>query len=114
MTFNTENSATNYTSGNEFRIEFTALNHNLSRQFAFGLTGYYYEQLSGDSGSGAVLGPFKGRVTALGPIATWNFKIRNTPVSANVRWMHEFNVKRRVEGEAVFATFAIPLGGRDQ
>jgi len=31
-----------------------------------GLIGYYYQQITGDSGLGAKLGPFKGRVVALG------------------------------------------------
>jgi hypothetical protein len=80
-----------------------------SQQFAFGVTGYYYQQLTGDSGAGAVLGDFKGRVTAVGPIVTYDFKIRDISVSSNFRWMHEFNVERRLEADVIFATFAVPL-----
>jgi hypothetical protein len=30
-------------------------------------------------------------------------------MSANVRWFHEFDVENRLEGDAVFVTFAVPL-----
>jgi hypothetical protein len=38
-----------------------------------GLVGCAYDQLPGDSGSGAVLGPFKGRVYSIGPQASYFF-----------------------------------------
>ena len=108
ITFNAKNNATNYKTGNEFHLEVAALMRP-SQQFAFGVTGYHYQQLTDDSGAGAVLGGFKGRVTAVGPILTYDFKIRDISVSSNFRWMHEFNVERRLKGDVIFATFAVPL-----
>ena len=32
-----------------------------------GLVGYFYQQVTGDSGSGATLGEFKSRVVGIGP-----------------------------------------------
>jgi len=66
FTFNVENTATNYQSGNEFHFEWAA-GLEFAPGLMIGVVGYDYRQLSGDSGSGDVLEPFKGRVDAVGP-----------------------------------------------
>ena len=111
VTFNGENPDTNYRTGTEFHVEFAAMK-NLGKKVAVGVTGYHYEQLTGDSGSGALLGDFKGRVTGLGPKLVINFNFRGVPVSANARWIREFNVERRLEGDTGIMTIAFPLGSR--
>jgi hypothetical protein len=110
ITFNGENPATNYKSGTEFHVEGAAMKH-LTKTFALGVAGYHYQQISGDSGSGAVLGSFKGRVSALGPNLTYNFQVGKTPVLTSVRFLHEFNVKNRLAGNVGLFTLTIPLGG---
>jgi len=110
FTFNGENPDTNYKTGTEFHIEAAVMQH-VSKAFAVGLVGYHYRQVTGDSGSGAVLGSFKGEVSAIGPNLTYNFEIGKTPVLTSVRWLHEFNAKNRLAGDAGFFTVTIPLGG---
>jgi hypothetical protein len=110
VTLNAENPDTNYKSGAEFHLEFAVMKHFL-KAFSAGLAGYHYQQLTGDSGSGAILGDFKGRVSALGPSINYNFKIGNTPVFSSFRWLHEFNVDNRMEGDTVLLSLTIPLGG---
>lgn len=110
FTFNGENSATNYKTGTEFHLEGAVMKH-FSKDFAVGVAGYHYEQVTGDSGAGAVLGDFKGRVSAIGPNLTYNFQLGNVPVLTSVRWLHEFNATNRLQGDSVFATLTIPLGG---
>ncbi|WP_435999529.1 SphA family protein [Rhizobium sp. LjRoot30] len=107
MTFNAENPVTDYRSGNEFHFEWAAVKH-FSPQFDAGLVGYYYDQLSGDSGDGAS-GPFKGRAASIGATIGWNFKVGETPVSARIKYFHEFAVRNRAEGDAVFLTVSMPL-----
>ena len=68
--FNTENSDTDYKTGTEFHLDFVA-NQFLSPTFALGVRGYYYNQLTGDSGSGATLGDFKSDSFAIGPGFVW-------------------------------------------
>ncbi len=41
----------------------------LSEQAHVGLVGYFYQQLTGDSGSGARLGDYRSRVTGAGSMA---------------------------------------------
>ncbi len=111
FTFNGKNNNTDYRTGTEFHLEFSALQH-FSQTFALGITGYHYQQLTGDSGSGARLGDFKGRVTGIGPVVNYTFVLGKTPVNTNLRWIHEFNTKNRLEGDVGFLTVAIPLGSR--
>lgn len=104
-TFNGENPDTDYQTGTELHIEF-AIQQHLPNKFTLGIVGYYYRQLTGDSGDGAVIGDFKGRVASAGPLLSYTFK---NNMSLNARWYHEFEVKNRVEGNAVYATLTIPF-----
>jgi len=109
-TFNGENPDTNYKTGTEFHLEGAVMKH-FSKAFAVGVAGYHYQQITGDSGSGALLGAFKGEVSAIGPNLTYNFQVGGVPVLTSVRWLHEFNAKNRLEGDAGFVTVTVPLGG---
>jgi hypothetical protein len=108
VTFNGKNYVNQYRTGNEFHLEWAAMQH-FSPEFAIGLVGYHYQQLSGDSGQGAKLGPFKGRVTALGGEADITFKLGELPVSTKLRVYQEFNTKNRFEGTVGILTIAVPL-----
>jgi hypothetical protein len=74
MTFNLRNTATDYQSGTEFHVE-GALNQHFPFGLAAGVGGYFYQQLSGDSGFGADLGPFRGRVAAVGPLLSYTLTV---------------------------------------
>lgn len=111
ITFNWTNTATHYKTGNEFHVEW-GISQYLSKDFSVGVIGYHYQQLTGDTGTGANLGPFKGRVTALGGTIAYNFKVAEIPVSARIKIYREFNTKNRQEGTAGFLTLSFPLGGQ--
>jgi hypothetical protein len=108
FTFNGLNSDTDYQTGTEFHLEFAVMQH-FSKDFAIGLAGYHYQQVTGDSGAGARLGDFKGRVTALGPALNWNVEFQRIPVSTTLKWQKEFDVENRLEGEAALLTLTMPL-----
>jgi hypothetical protein len=108
--YNFENPDTKYKSGTELHLEGAVMKH-FSKAFAVGVAGYHNKQLTGDSGAGAVLGSFKGRVSALGPNINYNFKFRGTPMFTTARWLHEFDVKNRMKGDTAFFTLTIPMGG---
>ncbi len=110
VTFNFENPDTDYKSGTELHLEFAAV-QNLSKRFALGIAGYHYDQVSGDSGSGARLGDFEGRVTAIGPLAKYTFDVGDTQLSSNLRWFAEFDTENRLEGHAAILTLSMPLSG---
>jgi len=106
ITVNGKNLDTDYRSGDEFHVEMAAMQH-LSEKYAIGIIGYHYEQIDNDSGSAP--DGFKGRVTAIGPALNFNFKVGEVPVSGKAKYLIESNVKNRMEGDAAFLQFAIPL-----
>jgi hypothetical protein len=109
LTYNWENSDTKYKNGIDSHIDWAA-SQFLSANWEVGLAGYLYYQLTGDSGSGAKLGPFKSRVAALGPEVGYAFKFGGLPAYANLRAYYEFWAQNRVSGYSVFATLVLPLG----
>lgn len=109
FTFNGTNTVTNYKTGTEFHLE-GAATQNLPGGFSFGAVGYYYQQVTGDSGSGARLGDFKGRIAALGGSLGYNFKTGDgRDVALRLKVYREFAAQNRLEGTAGFFTVAMPL-----
>jgi hypothetical protein len=104
LTFNEENPDTDYRSGNQFHLDAT-----LAQHFPFagglssvGITGYYYRQVTGDSGSGATFGDFKARTTGVGPSLSYVRKLNGTELLAEVKWLHETGTRNRLRGETLF------------
>ena len=58
LTYNFENPDTDYQNGIDAHLDWGA-SQFLSEQVHVGLVGYFYYQITGDSGAGAVLGDFK-------------------------------------------------------
>lgn len=104
VTFNFENTATDYTSGNEFHFEW-AIGREIAPGVVLGVVGYDYRQLTGDSGS--VLGPFKGRVDAIGPGLSYTTLIGTMPFIVNARHYQEFNVENRWQGNSTIISGTI-------
>ena len=100
---NTENDDTDYTTGAEFHVDFTA-NQFLSETFAIGLRGYYYRQVTGDSGSGAVLGNFKSELLGLGPRFFWTPKFAGGKLVVLGTWLHDLEADNRFKSDYGIAT----------
>ena len=113
LTWNWENTHTQYKNGVDSHLDW-AVSHFVSANWEVGAAGYVYYQLTGDSGSGAVLGPFKSRVAAIGPELGYQFTIAGQQWYANLRAYWEFWAQNRFEGYAIFATLNIPLGAAGQ
>lgn len=106
LMFNTSNNATDYKTGTELHIDFMA-NQFLSETFAIGLHGYYYNQLSGDSGSGALLGAFEGESFGVGPAFAWVPSAHDGKVSITGKWLHDFHSVNRPEADYGVLTIAV-------
>jgi len=113
LEINGKNSATDYKSGNAIHVDL-AITKSLTKELSVGLLAGHYEQISGDSGSGATLGPHKGRVTALGGAIGYRFDVAGTPVSTQLKVLREVSVENRPRGTIALFTVAIPLGGHTQ
>jgi hypothetical protein len=109
LTFNGENDFTDYDTGTEFHLE-GAIERLFSKQFSAGVQAYHFQQVSGDSGAGARLGSFKGRVSAAGATAAYNFHLGRLPVSMRGRILKEFGEKNRLaNGTAIFLSLNLPI-----
>ncbi|HEY4200284.1 MAG TPA: transporter [Devosiaceae bacterium] len=105
ITFNFENTATQYTSGTEFHLDW-AVGKTLDNGLTLGVVGYNYRQLTGDSGPGATLGAYKGSVDAVGLGLDYSTKINDVPTSISFRHYREFNAEHRFEGSTTLATMS--------
>jgi hypothetical protein len=106
---NGKNNDTDYRSGNAFHADL-AISQYLSKELSIGVVASHYQQVSGDGGSGASLGPYKGRVTAVGGTIGYSFNVAGTPVSARLKVLREVSVENRPQGTIALISLAFPLG----
>lgn len=97
ITFSARNPATDYKNGDDFAWEW-AMGKRFQNGLKVGVAGYFYQQVTADSGSGAKLGPFKGRVAALGPQIVYETMLMGRPTVFNFRNYQEFDAVNRFEG----------------
>lgn len=102
--FNTENPDTKYKSGTQFHLDGTLAQHLpvFSGLGGIGISGYYYKQISDDSGEGATLGAFRAQDTGLGPVISYASKVGGKDLIAETKWLHEFNTKNRLQGDIIW------------
>lgn len=93
---NTENTATDYRTGTEFHMDFD-VNQYLAPSFALGLRGYWYQQIAGDSGSGALLGDFRSSSFGLGLGFFWTPTVAGAPLIIQGTWLHDLAANNRFE-----------------
>jgi hypothetical protein len=110
FTGNFENPTIHVASGVDFHADAEA-SQFLNKQTYVGVVGYAYQQVTGDTGSGRKLGPFKGRVFGAGPEFGYLFPVGRRQASLNVRAYFEFAPHNRLHGSAVYITLGLPIGG---
>ncbi len=106
FTYNFKNTATDYQNGVDSHLDLAASKF-ISKQVFIGAVGYVYNQITGDSGSGAKLGAFKSRVEAIGPQAGYIFPVGNMLGVLNLKGYWEFDAENRAKGWNTWLTFAI-------
>jgi hypothetical protein len=106
FTGNFENFATKYTSGIDSHLDWGA-SQFLTKQLQVGLVGYFYEQLTGDSGCAPVLCPFKSRVIGVGPQIGYIFPVAGMQGYVNLKGYGEFDNDNRPDGWNVWLTFVL-------
>jgi len=108
ITFNGTNPVTDYRTGTELHLEW-AVGKSITKEWKVGFIGYHYQQISDDSGSGAVLGGYRGRVTAVGGMISHMFHVSHTPMQLSLKLLREFDTKNRAQGTVGFISLAVPL-----
>jgi hypothetical protein len=101
MTFNTENNDTHYQSGSVVHVE-ASVQQLLPLGPGFiglGANAYLYEQVTADSGSGAVLGDFEDRSMGIGPVIDYILSFKNgSLLAAEFKWLPELDTKNTLDG----------------
>jgi hypothetical protein len=110
--FSTKNDKTDYQSGQVFHLDATVAQHlPLLGGFAgVGANAFYYQQVTGDSGSGAQLGGFEGRTAGIGPVISYARKIgrnKTTDLVAELKWLPELSVEKRLKGDTIWFKLAL-------
>jgi hypothetical protein len=100
--FNLKNTDTEYTSGQEFHVDYT-LGYHVDKNLTLGVGGYYYHQTTDDEQYGTKVGSdgFRGRVIGMGPQASYNYK----NMAFTLKWQKEFDVRNRPQGDNFFFKF---------
>ena len=101
---NTENPDTNYRSGSLLHFD-AAIQQILPAGPGFltlGAEGFYFQQVTGDSGSGAVLGDFKGRTAGLGPVLGYIWPLGQQSLVVELKWLAELETKNRLNGDYIW------------
>jgi hypothetical protein len=107
FTYNFENVHTDYQNGIDMHLDVGA-SQFLSKQLQVGLVGYWYNQLSCDSGAGDRVGCFKSRVAGIGPQIGYIIPISNDYQGyINLKGYKEFAAENRPDGWNLWLTFAI-------
>jgi hypothetical protein len=106
ITYNFKNTDTDYRNGVDWHLDWGA-SQWLSKQFFFGTTGYFYNQLSADSGSLAILGPVKSRVTGVGPQVGYLLPVGDMQGFLGLKAYYEFDASNRPHGWNTWLTFSI-------
>jgi hypothetical protein len=107
FTYNFENVHTQYQNGVNMHFDWGASKF-LTKQWQIGLVGYWYDQLSCDTGSGNRVGCFESQVGGIGPQIGYVFPIsKDYGGYINLKGYKEFAAENRADGWNVWLTFAV-------
>jgi len=104
--FNTENDDTDYSSGQEFHMDYT-VGRRISKNCSLGLGGYWYAQMTDDKVNGITVGTdgFKGNVVGVGPQVKFDWGKK----SLILKYQKEFCVDNKPEGDKFWLKFVAAL-----
>jgi hypothetical protein len=101
---NTNNTTTDYQSGQVFHIDTTVAQHlPLGKGIiGIGVNGFYLQQTTGDSGSGARLGSFEQTTAGVGPVLSYAQQFGKTTFAAEVKWLPQIDAEKTLKGNYVW------------
>lgn len=107
FTYSGMNNALQYQNGIDFHLDWGA-SQFVSKTVHVGLAGYYFQQITGDTGAGATLGDFKGRVVGIGPQVGFILPLsKDYQGYLNVKAYKDFAAQNRPEGYTAWVTFSL-------
>ncbi|WP_029081643.1 transporter [Bradyrhizobium sp. th.b2] len=108
LTYSASNRDLQYQNGIDFHIDWAASKF-LTKTFQIGAVGYYFQQLTDDSGPGAVLGGFRGMTVGIGPQVGFLFPNLSEGYQGylNLKGYKDLATENRPSGWSTWVTFAI-------
>ncbi|MCA1411762.1 transporter [Bradyrhizobium sp. NBAIM20] len=108
FTYSLPNPYLQYQNGIDFHVDWAA-SQFLSKTFQVGLAGYFYQQITDDTGPGAKLGGFRGRAIGIGPQVGFIFPKLFEGYSGylNIRGYKDLEVENRANTWSTWVTFAV-------
>lgn len=103
--FNLKNHATDYTSGQEFHVDYS-IGWGLGNGWVVGVGGYIYQQTTDDRQNGERVENNKGHALAIGPSIKYTNR-KGWFITA--KWQQESNVRNRAEGDAYWLKLTMPF-----
>ena len=110
LTYNLINPYTQYQSGTDAHLDW-AISPYLNDKFHVGVVGYFYDQISPDSGPGAQLGSIDRGSRELAPKSAFSLPFFDREAYLNLRAYSEFDARNRLEGWNAFVTFSVEPPG---
>ena len=106
---NTTNTKTDYLSGQQFYIDATAAQHLPlgNGYFGIGASGFYLQQTTGDSGSGARLGSFEEMTAGIGPVLSYAAQLGKVGIAASVKWLPQIGAQNTLKGDYIWFKMAV-------
>jgi hypothetical protein len=105
FTYNLVNPSTNYQNGIDWHLDWGA-SQFLTKQFFVGAVGYFYEQISPDSGPGDHLGAFESGVIGVGPQVGFILPLGQVQAYLNLKAYGEFAAHDRPSGWNTWLTLS--------
>jgi hypothetical protein len=107
FTYSAINPYLQYQNGIDFHVDWAA-SQFVSKNVHVGLAGYFFQQITGDSGPGATLGEFKGRAVGIGPQIGFIIPLSEGYQGyLNLRGYKDLAVENRASTWTAWVTFAI-------
>jgi hypothetical protein len=105
VTYNLINPSTNYQNGMDWHLDWGA-SQFITKQIQVGAVGYFYEQLTPDSGPGDHLGAFESGVIGVGPQVGFIIPAGSLQAYVNVKAYYEFDGHERPSGWNTWLTLS--------
>ena len=106
ITYSAINPDLQYQNGIDAHLEWAA-SQFITKEVLVGVAGYYFQQLTADSGPGATLGPFRGMAVGVGPQVGFLFPVGDYQGYLNIKGYADVAVENRPQGWSTWVTFAI-------
>ena len=106
VTYSLTNPDLQYQNGIDFHLDWGA-SQFVTKNVQVGLAGYYFQQITDDSGPGAKLGGFRGMAVGVGPQLGFLFPVGDMQGYLNVKAYKDLAVENRPEGWSGWVAFAL-------